>query len=246
MEVHPPEHAIHTWRDFLIHMGTICLGLLIAIGLEQSVESLHRHNERRALQRQLLEEAEANDHRLAEKLAYGEAMYRWFAVATKAVEAASPEKDQIVVTLPQIEAQATVRDLIAPSQAVWDGAKASGMLSLLPSAESQIYARINYEAERVLQFDIKTGEASDRADVIFARYNMKFEPGQKIGFPATHRDEVLDALHAFQIALDSSNEWAATYKGANDAALHHVSSVDAMYPFVKGEEKREAQAVETK
>ena len=44
MEVHPPEHPIHTWRDFLIHIVTIVIGLLIAIGLEQSVEWFHHRH----------------------------------------------------------------------------------------------------------------------------------------------------------------------------------------------------------
>lgn len=44
MEVHPPEHGIHSWRDFLIHMGTITLGLLIALGLEALVEYRHRQH----------------------------------------------------------------------------------------------------------------------------------------------------------------------------------------------------------
>jgi len=246
MEVHPPEHAIHTWRDFFVHMGTICLGLLIAIGLEQSVESLHRHNERRALQRELFEEAEGNDHRLAGTLEYGEAMYRWFAAAIKAIGAASPQNGQIVLTLPQIEKPTTAQDPIAPSQAVWDGAKASGMLSLLSGAESQIYARINYEAEMSQRFDFKTGEASDHLDLILTRYNIRFEPGQEISFPAAHRDEVLDALHEFQIALNRTIEWTATYKGASQAVLHHVSSVDAMYPFVTKEGERANHAIETK
>lgn len=29
--------AANTWKEFLIHLGTISIGLLIAIGLEQSV-----------------------------------------------------------------------------------------------------------------------------------------------------------------------------------------------------------------
>ena len=41
MEVHPPEHGIHSWRDFLVHMGTITLGLVIALGLEAAAEALH-------------------------------------------------------------------------------------------------------------------------------------------------------------------------------------------------------------
>jgi hypothetical protein len=41
MEVHPPHAPLHSWKDFWIHLGTITIGLLIAISLEQSVEALH-------------------------------------------------------------------------------------------------------------------------------------------------------------------------------------------------------------
>jgi hypothetical protein len=45
MEVHPPEHPIFTWKQFFIHMATVCLGLLTALGLEQTVEYLHHRHE---------------------------------------------------------------------------------------------------------------------------------------------------------------------------------------------------------
>ena len=45
LDVHPPEHAAHSWRDFLIHIVTIVIGLLIAVGLEQTVELLHHRHE---------------------------------------------------------------------------------------------------------------------------------------------------------------------------------------------------------
>ncbi len=38
MDVHPPHQPIHSWRDFFIHLLTITIGLLIAIGLEAVVE----------------------------------------------------------------------------------------------------------------------------------------------------------------------------------------------------------------
>ncbi|MES2392298.1 MAG: hypothetical protein V4555_11700 [Acidobacteriota bacterium] len=45
LDVHPPHHPTHTWRDFFIHIATICVGLLIAIGLEQTVEAIHHHHQ---------------------------------------------------------------------------------------------------------------------------------------------------------------------------------------------------------
>jgi hypothetical protein len=37
LDVHAPHEGIHTWRSFFTHIATISVGLLIAIGLEQSV-----------------------------------------------------------------------------------------------------------------------------------------------------------------------------------------------------------------
>jgi hypothetical protein len=45
LDVHPPHEAAHTWRDFLIHIATIVVGLLIAIGLEQTVEFFHHRHQ---------------------------------------------------------------------------------------------------------------------------------------------------------------------------------------------------------
>jgi hypothetical protein len=44
LDVHPAHHAANTWREFVTHIATIVLGLLIAVGLEQTVEYFHgRH-----------------------------------------------------------------------------------------------------------------------------------------------------------------------------------------------------------
>ncbi len=37
LDVHPPHKAAHTFKDFFIHIATIVIGLLIAVGLEQTV-----------------------------------------------------------------------------------------------------------------------------------------------------------------------------------------------------------------
>lgn len=44
LDVHPPHDPLHGWRDFLIHLVTITIGLLIALSLEGLVEwRHHRH-----------------------------------------------------------------------------------------------------------------------------------------------------------------------------------------------------------
>lgn len=44
MEIHKPK-AAHSWREFLIEIGTIICGILIALGLEQAVEAAHRQEQ---------------------------------------------------------------------------------------------------------------------------------------------------------------------------------------------------------
>src|SRR5579875_3391977 len=41
MEVHPPHEPVHTWREALIHIGLMTIGLFIALMLEGLVEYLH-------------------------------------------------------------------------------------------------------------------------------------------------------------------------------------------------------------
>jgi hypothetical protein len=56
LDVHPPHEAVHTWKDFCIHIIAIVIGLLIAVGLEQTVEYIHHRSQvaetRAALQRE--------------------------------------------------------------------------------------------------------------------------------------------------------------------------------------------------
>jgi hypothetical protein len=50
LDVHAPHDRVHSWSDFFIHIATIVIGLLIAVGLEQTVEYFHhRHQAREGL-----------------------------------------------------------------------------------------------------------------------------------------------------------------------------------------------------
>src|SRR6185437_1846051 len=60
IDVHAPHGGLHTWKDFWIHLGTIALGLLIAISLEQTVEYFHHLHQRRDLEASILAECKTN------------------------------------------------------------------------------------------------------------------------------------------------------------------------------------------
>jgi hypothetical protein len=149
LDVHPPHHAANTWRDFFIHIATIVLGLLIAIGLEQTVEFLHHRHQRQQLQEDLHNEAEQNlqviDRDL--KMQYLEL---WFEQAMNVASAAGQNKVQVTLPpapcLPGSVGTAEFR-YFAPSQAVWTTAKEGGLVALLPVEQSRMQARLahNYD-----------------------------------------------------------------------------------------------------
>ena len=59
MDIHRPK-AAHSLREFLIEIGTIVCGVLIAIGLEQIVEQVHWSHEVEAERAALRNEARDN------------------------------------------------------------------------------------------------------------------------------------------------------------------------------------------
>ena len=151
MEVHPPEHGIHTWRDFFVHMATICLGLLIAIALEQGVEALHHRHQRHQLEEDLRQEADQNLKLIEHDLRMQETE-AWFVTAAAAEQDAVAQDGKVSLTLaappclPGSVGTSEVR-YFAPSEAVWTAAHDSGLLALLPTDQARLYARLEHNLE---------------------------------------------------------------------------------------------------
>jgi hypothetical protein len=68
LDVHAPHESVRTWKDFLIHIAAIAVGLLIALGLEQTVEYFHHRHQVSETREALRVEREQNHLRLADQL----------------------------------------------------------------------------------------------------------------------------------------------------------------------------------
>jgi len=76
LDGHAPHQTVHTWKDFLIHIAAITIGLLMALGLESTVEWLHhRHDAQQALEL-LQQELDQNRKVLKADVADGDRMER--------------------------------------------------------------------------------------------------------------------------------------------------------------------------
>jgi len=147
MEIHPPEHGIHNWREFFVHMGTIVLGVLIAIGLEQSVEAIHRRHELNHLRRELRADIEKNKRRTDGLIRYELVENQWYQGAWKVMRENidHPGANVSISPFPYLPA-----DAVEPGDAVWTAARQSGTATLMSGEEFQIYSElgIGYDDEK--------------------------------------------------------------------------------------------------
>jgi hypothetical protein len=166
LDVHPPEHAAHTWRDFFIHIATIVVGLIIAVGLEQLVEHVHQHYELRETREALQHELESNrTHIVADER-------DWLTTTARlknnllVLEFARTHPGTPQTALPGI--LDWMQSPFLYDHAVWDAAQKKGITSLMPLSES------NRDQELYAIFEGLAGQSLDTWNAIndAARFNL--------------------------------------------------------------------------
>jgi hypothetical protein len=149
LDVHPAHHAASNVREFFIHIATIVIGLLIAVGLEQTVEWFHHRHQRTQLQEDLRNEAVQNLEVIARDMQIQE-LEPWFEKAMGGVASAGPQRKDVRVALPAppcLPGAMVSGRYFAPSQAVWTTAKEAGLIELLPVDQARMQTRLarNYD-----------------------------------------------------------------------------------------------------
>jgi hypothetical protein len=140
LDIHPPHASTHTWRDFFVHIATICIGLLIAIGLEQSVEALHHQHQRNQLEADLHNECLRNIHIALDNIKTSERRRNLDAEQYAELLRAAQQHRAPVSISPYSHPEAL--RYVKPAYAVWTVAQQSGALNLLPRADTQRYVRV--------------------------------------------------------------------------------------------------------
>jgi hypothetical protein len=167
LDVHPPHEPIHGWRDFLLHLFTITIGLLIALSLEGCVEWQHH--------RHLVHEAEASLHNEIASNANG--LQDILADVHK--QQADLKSD--VVYLKEIIKDPKTNALKHGHMSIafrfskfddvsWKTAQSTGALSYMPYASAQEYANIY-----VLQEELETAQLQGARDAILSLAPMMNE-----------------------------------------------------------------------
>jgi hypothetical protein len=151
IDVHEPHGGVHTWKDFWIHLGTVAVGLLIALGLEQGVEKLHHLEQGRQLAADLHQEALLNRDRIAFDEDVLDKDMVWLLRLRRNVSAlrdGAPKQSFVYPERPETYATNPNR-LMAhlPFVSVWTTAKESNLIQLLPQERARAYAMVYLEAD---------------------------------------------------------------------------------------------------
>jgi hypothetical protein len=145
LDVHPPHAPTHTWRDFFIHIATIVVGLIIAVGLEHLVERIHERYELRETREALARELESNRAHLVVD------QRNW--LLTTAILKNNLMVLQYIRQNPGTPETALPGDLNCPQlpflydHAAWDAAEKNGITRRLPlteaTADQNLYTQLS-------------------------------------------------------------------------------------------------------
>jgi hypothetical protein len=147
LDVHPPHHAANTWKDFFIHIATIVVGLLIAIGLETTVEMLHHRHTVREVREKIREEVKENQELLAEDLRYLDSNRDTLRQNISLLK--QYQKDSKQLPAPEIHSP---WHWSSPSSAAWETTKNTGALAWMSYEDAHaftlVYSQQNYVNEQ--------------------------------------------------------------------------------------------------
>lgn len=192
LDVHPPHSTTHTWRDFFIHIATIAVGLLIALGLEQTVEALHRHHERVHLIDDLRQEARGRVLEIQENNRSYLALGNWLQDTLHASLSATTAAGFVVFTLPPPIPPTSGNP--RPATAVWTAAESSGIVSVLTREEIEDWERVDYFA-KLAQRDTEGSQAALRSvEAVCAHLGAAFAAGSTVRTTPSGRGELTVSL----------------------------------------------------
>ena len=206
LDVHAPEHRISGTRDFLTHILTITVGLLIALALENAAEALHHHHQRAEAESNIRQELERNRDGLKQAAPMVVAERANLVKLIAALEGViSGQKDAMAQTASLEFDEEPIPD------AAWVTASSTGALSYMDYGEVERFSGA-YKEQSLLQ----TAEEKALDDY------LEFTPILSLHGKQVTAAEAVQVLPAVQRALAHVNGMLALGQGtlgSYDAAL---------------------------
>ena len=189
MDIHPSQGPIHSFKDFLFHLLTVIIGILIALSLEGLLD-WHHH-------RMLVQEARSN---LASEI--GENRRR----LTKGLASAPDAEKRLKATIEAIDSYRKNHNdrssdldwsfgLFPLNATAWSTAASTGAVSYMNYSEVQDYTRVYVVQEQFLSLQQRTLEKW----LELQKWSVRISPGG--GFSKLNNGELSDIEDKASAAL---------------------------------------------
>jgi hypothetical protein len=233
IDIHPPHHSATTRREFFVHLFIVILGILIAIGLEQTVEVIHHAQERRAL-------IENFHHECADNLKVFELDLRlvhqniaWERSSLAVLRNAKPQGGTITVTMPSgPNGGGPNGGMHAPSRSVWSVAKSSGKVELLPENIAEVFDRVDGEGEHFNDLVQASVTAQQRIGTFKERVGSPLDTGETIHLTLAQRDDAASLIDSVLVQDEQYQLWLASWQGASQSVLDGAQTREAMDSYI--------------
>jgi hypothetical protein len=150
LDVHAPHEKMHGIKDFLLHILTITIGLLIALGLEAGVEKIHQHHLRDEADSNIQQEIRHNEHELKTTLDAAAEEQKNLIEVLKFLQAKSEAKPYPIEDISLSFTSGTVSD------ANWRTATSTGALSFMEYKRVEDFASAYQVQEMFLRLKDQT------------------------------------------------------------------------------------------
>lgn len=246
MDVHTPK-AIHGWRELLQEIGTIVLGVLIALGAEQAVQAIHWRYQVAQGRDSIRAELESAAYNATERVLFADCLENRINFLQASLERSGgvwkPQPWSIVAKDPLAKGQAYMAPIRNWDSAVWKSLIADGTALHFPREELLMLAR----AYQVVDNLGATNNDERRNGARILMMGRAFELGATAKYEAQTTLEDQRSYNRF-LAL-ASRQLLADIKGAGLAPRGkdwdaEVASINARVANCTREAAAEAAALE--
>ncbi len=212
LDVHPAPHAASTWRDFFIHIATIVLGLLIAIGLEQTVEQIHHRRQAREMVDALHDESIENRRVIQYDLvsvAEDRRILRLNMAALDRTRVSGGKENFSPLSF-------THDTFFAPTDTAWLTLRGNGLLSAVPGNVADSYWKVDFMCQIVISDMNKLSEKRNKVNALLHLHSdlsgLSEQERAALLLAYSEMDEELSDMHYILVYFGDGNEKALAGK----------------------------------
>ena len=187
MHIHRPK-PLHGWREVSLEIGVIVFGIVIAVGLEQTVEFFHHQHQCEQLEAELQRDGQANRAYIKDDIGNAQIILQWALGEAAALDRAARTRPLILHSMPPAV-------IGSPDAGVWPSARASGVSNLLPSSAQNW---LEYQADVYNETFVSSSSAAGQLSLAYATLDQALFGATKVN---TSGDIDVSSLTAAQRSM---------------------------------------------